>query len=92
MACASSCRTQDHATYGECLRSKGVAVYGLESTGNDFTKQKKWDAELSSYAAARKEGLQPATTSQRDIDNARKAADTAGKAVELKALPYPKGK
>lgn len=90
MACASSCRTKDHATYGECLRSKGVAVYGLESTGNDFTKQKKWDAELNAYAAARKEGLQPATTERKDIEAAKKAADQAGKPVALTALPRPK--
>lgn len=88
MACASSCKTQDHGSYGACLRSQNVGVYGLESTGNDFTKQKKWDAELASYASARKEGLQPATTSQRDIDNARRQADIQGRPVDgLKALP-----
>jgi len=32
MACATSCTTQDHATYGECLRSKGLSTLAGETT------------------------------------------------------------
>lgn len=32
MACASSCRTRDHRTYGECLRSKGLSTAAGETT------------------------------------------------------------
>jgi hypothetical protein len=77
MACASSCPTQAHGSYGECLRSKGLAVMGLESTNPSFTRvaQRRWDGELDAYSAARAEGLQPKTTSMRDVDAAKRAAD-----------------
>lgn len=79
MACAASCKTQNHPTYGACLRSKGLSVMGLESTNPSFTReaQRKWDSELDSYAAARKEGLQPEGTSMKQVDAAKRAADKA---------------
>ena len=80
MACSSTCPTQDHATYGECLRSKGISVYGLESTGNDFTKQKAWDKELDSYEAAKRQGIQPASTSTSDIREAVELSNAVGRA------------
>lgn len=81
MACASSCKTQDHASYGQCLRSQGLAVAGLESTSPSFTRERsrKFDAELDAYEAARKEGIQPAGTTMKKIDEARRASDKEGK-------------
>ena len=38
MACATSCKTQNHQSYGQCLRSQGLAVMGLESTPNSFAQ------------------------------------------------------
>ena len=32
MPCATSCKTQDHRTYGECLRSKGLSTAAGETT------------------------------------------------------------
>ena len=86
MACASSCRAgsaHEGMSYGECLRSQGLAVMGLESTGNDYTKQKKWDRELQSYRDAKAEGIQPKGTTHRDIDLAKKNADLAGNAAGI---------
>lgn len=85
MACTSGCPTQDHSSYGECLRSKGARVAGVN--GQDRTAQKKWDSELDAYRAARMEGLQPATTQRKDIDHARRAADIVGAPVKLNPLP-----
>lgn len=72
MSCASSCKTQDHPTYGACLRSKGLAVTGLESTNPSFTREatKAWDSELDAYAAARAQGIQPASTKREHIEAA----------------------
>lgn len=72
MACASSCKTQDHASYGACLRSKGLAVTGLESTNPSFTREatKAWDSDLDAYSAAVKQGIQPASTQRKHIDAA----------------------
>jgi hypothetical protein len=75
MACASTCRTQSHASYGECLRDKGIAVYGLESTGADFTKQKKWDRELDRARGIMSQGIMPRNTFGAALDEAERKSD-----------------
>jgi len=76
MSCASSCKTQNHSSYGACLRSKGVAVTGLESTNPSFTREseKTFNSDVDAYSAARAQGIQPATTARRDIDAAVEAS------------------
>lgn len=74
MACSTGCPTQDHATWGECIRSKSLTVSGLESTGNDRTAQKKADKELATYREARAGGVQPASTKLKDSIAAMEAA------------------
>lgn len=68
MACRSGCPTQDHASYGECLRAANFQVPKQESQyhGAAYTP-KSWDAELSAYRKARAEGIQPASTRMSDI-------------------------
>lgn len=77
MSCASSCKTQDHRSYGECLRSKGLAVTGLESTNPSFTRERTraWDSELDLYQSAVKDGIQPASTQRKDIEAAIEISD-----------------
>ena len=79
MACTTSCPHQNCPSYGACLRRKGLSVMGLESTNPSFTREasRKWDNELDAYAAARKEGLQPAGTSMKQVDDAKRAADAS---------------
>jgi hypothetical protein len=77
MSCASSCKTPGtHNSYGECLRSKGIAVTGLESTSPSFTREaeKTFNSDVDAYSAARAQGIQPATTARRDIDAAVEAS------------------
>ena len=77
--CSSGCPTQDHKTLGECMRSKGVKVaYCNSAKGADYTVQKKADKELTAYAEARKEGIQPKSTRRRDIEAAKRASDSTG--------------
>jgi hypothetical protein len=78
--CTSGCKTQDHASYGECLRSKSMAVMGLESTGNDYTANKRMHAENAAYKAARAEGLSPTMRTMASVDVAKRKADTTGMA------------
>lgn len=81
MACSSSCRTQDHQSYGECLRSKNLkTAYMQEWKGSDYTAQKRADRDLDRYAAARKEGIQPQSTNRHHVEAAIKASDKAGTA------------
>ena len=81
--CTSGCLTRDHGSYAECLKAKTIKVAYCNSAGGfDLTKQKKWDRDLDAYRAARAEGLQPATTSRRDVDAARAVSDKTGKAFQ----------
>lgn len=70
--CASSCKEGGHPTYGHCLRAKRLSVTGLESTNPSFTREasKAWDSELEAYDAARKQGIQPASTQRKHIEAA----------------------
>lgn len=79
MACRTGCKTKDHGSYAECLQAAGVGTFLVRaSKGEDGTAQKKWDKELDSYRAARKEGIQPDGTKQDKIDEARRLSDKAG--------------
>lgn len=79
--CSSGCRTKDHASYHECLRSKGVGTYlAAPSKGLDGSAQKRWDRELDAYRAARREGIQPDGTTMAKIEEARRASDSHGAA------------
>ena len=40
--------------------------------------QKDWDRELDSYRSARRQGVQPATTKQKDIDKAMRISEESG--------------
>lgn len=82
MACASSCKTQDHRSYGECLRSKRVATTGLETTNPSFStdRQKKWNKELDAYESAVRQGIQPEGTTMPKIQKAVEYSDKTGTA------------
>jgi hypothetical protein len=90
MSCASSCKAPGtHSSYGECLRSKGIAVTGLESTNPSFSRDrsKAWDSELALYESAVKQGIQPATTERKDIEYAIAQSDSTGVAFDAAASP-----
>lgn len=93
MACRTGCKTKDHASYHECLRDAGVRTYlASPSKGLDGTTQKNWDAELSAYREARRQGIQPDGTKKRLIEEAVRLSDQAGAAYGRdfsKADPLP---
>ena len=81
--CSTGCPTQDHASYGECMRSKGSRVaYCNSATGQDYTAQKRHDNELARYKEARAEGIQPAGTKLTQIENAKRISDATGTAFQ----------
>lgn len=84
MTCSSSCPTPGlHANLGECIRSKGVAVtYCNSASGRDLTAAKKVERDLDAYAAARAEGIQPAGTGRRQVEDAKILSDLSGKAFQ----------
>lgn len=83
MACRSGCLTQDHDSWGDCLRasniqmSTGDANSGLVDGG---WTNKKWDNELKLYRDARAQGIQPEGTSTAKIRKALDVSDKTGHA------------
>jgi hypothetical protein len=67
-SCTSGCPTQDHASWGECLRNKGLRIaYAKSAAGQDATKQKRWDAEIGRYRSAVAQGMDPEGTTTRHV-------------------------
>ena len=79
--CTSGCKTQDHASYGECLRAKNaVDKNSTRSVDDLYAKNALNTMEITEYRAARAQGIQPKTTRLPDIRQAvaaSKKADTA---------------
>lgn len=81
MACRAGCKTKDHASYDACLKAANVRTYlASPSKGLDGTRQKKWDAELSAYREARRQGIQPDGTTKAKVEDAVRRSDAAGAA------------
>jgi len=78
-----------------CKVSSLRVGYCRSAAGYDLTRQKKWDAELDSYEAARKNGIQPDGTTTKKIRQAETwsekhqqpySQELASKTTELQAL------
>ena len=77
--CTSGCPTQDCGSYAECLRSKGVRVaYTNSANGQDATKQKRWDAEISRYRSAVAQGMEPDGTTTAKVRQAEQWSEKNG--------------
>lgn len=79
MSCSSSCKTQDHATWGECVRAKSLRV---TPPSLNMTAQKAADKNLDNYAQARKYGIQPKSTNKADVDQAVQVSEQTGVAFQ----------
>ena len=79
--CTSGCVTKDHASYGDCLRSKGLRVaYSNSANGQDATTQKRWDASLERYRSAVRSGMQPESTTPQAVRAAESWSNRFGEA------------
>jgi hypothetical protein len=54
--------------------------YTNSVSGQDYSKQKHWDRELSRYRDVTAQGIQPEGTTHRDMDRAERAAEAQAKA------------
>jgi hypothetical protein len=83
MACRSGCPTQDHESWGDCLRASNIQMSTGDANGslvsNGWTN-KKWNSELSLYREARAQGIQPEGTSTAQIRKAMDVSDKTGHA------------
>ena len=84
-------REQVHPKYVEgCF---GCKVGTLELNSGDATRDipdKKWTSELNAYKDARAQGIQPAGTTMRHVQEAHRASEVLGKAYDADTMPKTK--
>ena len=90
MACRTGCRTQDHSTWGDCLRASNIQMNAGDAGSNKVMSGRKWNAELDAYSSARSQGIQPAGTRMGQIIEAEKASETLGRAYDAGTMPAAK--
>lgn len=76
--CRTGCKTQDHESYGDCLRDSNIS-FGNEQVIGTLKKNEK---ELTAYRDARKLGIQPASTRMKDIQKAVRVSEATGRAAK----------
>ena len=68
----------------------GCKALTLQMNAGDATRDipdKKWNAELQAYRDARAQGIQPAGTTMRHIQEAHQASETLGKPYDADTMP-----
>ena len=73
-----------------CFGCKGL---GLQMNAGDAKRDisdKKWNAELQAYRDARAQGIQPAGTTMRHIQEAHQASETLGRPYDADTMPRAK--
>ncbi len=70
----------------------GCKVIGLQMNSGDASSQKqtsnkKWEGELNAYREARAQGIQPAGTTMKKIQEAQRASDAMGSAYDANTMP-----
>lgn len=93
MACSSGCPTQDHRSYGECMRSKRQMVgFARSAYGADKTRDKLHERELTLYRELRAQGIQPDGTGMAKLKFAEKMSAETGMAYGRDFQVAPNGK
>jgi hypothetical protein len=80
-----------HTTYVEgCFRCKLNTLQlntGEAGRADSKMTQKEWDRELDFYRDARKQGVQPESTSRKSVEKALEASAVLGKAYNAENMP-----
>lgn len=93
MACSTGCPTQDHETYGQCMRSKRQMVgFARSAYGADKTKDKLHERELTLYRELRSQGIQPDGTGMAKLKFAERMSAENGMAYGRDFQVAPNGK
>jgi hypothetical protein len=71
----------------------GCKALSLEMNAGDAKRdisEKKWTSELQAYRDARAQGIQPAGTTMRHVQEAHRASEVLGKAYDADTMPKSK--
>jgi hypothetical protein len=73
-----------------CFGCKGLTLQMNSGDAKRDISDKKWTSELKAYKDARAQGIQPAGTSMRHVQEAHKASEVLGKAYNADTMPKAK--
>lgn len=93
--CTSTCGDRNHHTWGECMRAKKLRIaYCKSHLGQDYTREKHWDAELAEYKSAHDAGIRPDGTTTDKVRFAVEQSEKSGMAygAEMYVMPRLDGK
>jgi hypothetical protein len=86
--CRSGCLEKNHESWIECLRDANLNINAGDAGRVEAPMTaKKWDAELSAYRDARAQGIQPAGTTLKAVNEAKAASDKLGAAYNADVMP-----
>jgi hypothetical protein len=68
--CRSGCLTQDHESWGSCMRAANVSTM----VGDGVQINRQGEKDLDHYRKARAQGLQPQSVKRKFVDATLKAA------------------
>jgi hypothetical protein len=85
--CRTGCKEKNHESYIECLKASNFHINSGDAGRAESMTAKKWDNELAAYRQARDEGIQPAGTTMRAINEAKAASDKLGAAYNADIMP-----
>lgn len=77
MACSSNCTTQNHESWGACVKAKGIKAQWLGGVQASYGEQKRFSATNARYRQAIKDGLEPAAVSDSAVNRAYEEAAAA---------------
>ena len=84
MTCSSSCPTQDHKSWGECVRSKNVQGMQLGGVRPSHDAYRKWDKQTEELREVVRAGGSIATAQNKGYDVAyREAAEKKKRANDV---------
>jgi hypothetical protein len=87
VACSTNCPTQDHESYGACLRGKNIQIDRLSLqvnvTGGRSAQAQEVskNASLDRYRQMRESGLHPLSPLKRDLDATERSLSDKPKKV-----------
>ena len=74
----------------DCFGCKAKTLQLNSGDAKRDVSDKKWTSELNAYKNARAQGMQPAGTTMRHVEEAHKASEVLGKAYDADTMPKAK--
>ena len=79
--CSTGCTTQDHESWGACMRSKNLRTGVVQDSQSYQTGNRFW-TEIKEYRSARAQGIQPKSSKLEDIRSAVSRSTQSNTAVQ----------